>query len=103
MAGVVVKTVEELKAVQKTRSHPTIFIEGGLANDLIISGTVRSKFDYPALEAEVLKPNAADSLRDPIYRILIELSQTHCFEIVSGDGRKRIRVYPRPSCRREGN
>lgn len=103
MAGVVVKTVEELKAVQKTRSHPTIFIEGGLANDLIISGTVRSKSDYSDFAAEVWQPKTANSLRDPLYQILSDLSRTHCFEIVGENGPKRIKIYPQPSHRREGN
>jgi hypothetical protein len=103
MAGVVVRTVEELKAVQKTRSHPTIFIEGVLANDLIISGLVRHQSDDRSIAAEVLQMKTADLPRDPIYRILSELSHTHCFEIVGDGGPKRIRIFPQPSHRREGN
>lgn len=103
MAGIVVKTVEELKAVQKTRSHPTIVIEGELANDLIISGMVKPKSDQQNCEGEVLQVKAINSHLYPISEILWDLNRTNCFQIMSDNVPKRIRIYPRPSLRREGN
>jgi hypothetical protein len=103
MAGIVVKTVEELKAVQKTRSHPTIVIEGELASDLIISGIVQPKSDQRDCEGEVLQLKAINSHLYPIYQILWDLNRTNCFQIMGDNGPKRIRIYPRPSYRREGN
>lgn len=103
MEGIVVKTVEELKAVQKTRSHPTIVIEGGLANDLIISGMVRPKSDHNNCEGEVLPLKTVNSHLYPICQILSDLTRANCLQIVGNNGSKTIRIYPRPSRRREGN
>lgn len=103
MEGIVVKTVEELKAVQKSRPHPTIVIDGGLANDLIISGMVRPKSGDFSGEGEVSQIRTANSNLYPIYQILSDLSRANCLQIVGGAGAKTIRIYPRPSLRREGN
>jgi hypothetical protein len=103
MEGIVVKTVEDLKAVQKSRSHPNIVIEGELANDLIISGMVQPKADHGNSEAEVLQLKPIDSHLYPIYQILWELNRSNCFQIMGENGPRRIRIYPRPSYRREGN
>ncbi len=103
MTGIVVKTVEDLKALQKSRPHPTIVIEGELANYLIISGMVRPKPNHQTSEAEVLQLKAVNSNLYPIYQILSELNRTNCFQIMDDNGPRRIRIYPRPSCRREGN
>ena len=103
MTGIVVRTVEDLKAVQKSRSHPNIVIEGELANDLIISGMVRPKADHLNSEAEVLQLKTVNSHLHPIYQILWELNRTNCFQIMGDNGPRRIRIYPRPSYRREGN
>jgi hypothetical protein len=40
MTGLVVTTIEELKAVQKNRQHPAIIIESELANNLLVSGVI---------------------------------------------------------------
>ena len=36
MAGIVVRTLEELQSAQKTRPLPTIVVEGELVNNLLI-------------------------------------------------------------------
>jgi hypothetical protein len=103
MTGIVVKTVEELRAVQKTRSHPTIVIEGELANDLIISGMVQPTADRRNCEGEVIQVKAVNSQLYPVSQILLEMNRTNCLQIMDGNGPKRIKIYPRPSLRREGN
>src|SRR5512139_2076812 len=102
MTGIVVKTVEELRAVQKTRSHPTIVIEGELANDLIISGMVQPTSDRQTCEGEVVGIKAINSQLYPVSQILSEMKRTNCFLIVGDNSPKRIKIYPRPSLRREG-
>jgi hypothetical protein len=103
MTGIVVKTVEELKAIQKSRSHPTIVIEGELASDLIISGMVRPKSNQQSCEGVVVQLDAVNSHLYSVSQILWELNRTNCFQIVGDNVPKRIRIYPRPSERREGN
>ncbi|MCA1960531.1 MAG: hypothetical protein LDL33_07025 [Desulfomonile sp.] len=103
MAGILVKTVEELAALCQTRSHPTIVIEGELANNLIISGLVCPRSDRSNGEGEVSQLKTVGSHLYPVCRILTELSRTNCFEILGADGPKRIKIYPRLSSRREGN
>jgi len=103
MEGIFVRTVEELEAARLTRSHPNIIIEGELANNLIISGMVSLKSDQRNREGQVSQVKSVNSHLYPVYRILLELSRTHCFEVMDDSGPKRIKMYPRPFCRREGN
>jgi len=103
MAGIVVTTLEELKSVQKVRSHPTIVIEGELANNLLISGIVRFKDDRQNGEGEVLQLKETNSQLFPFFEVLFDLSRAHCFQILSNNSPKQIKIYPKPSCRREGN
>lgn len=103
MAGIVVKTLEELKSVQKARSHPTIVIDGELANNLLISGIVRPRCDRQNGEGEVVQLKAINSQLYPIFEVLFELSRAHCFQIVSDNSPTQIKIYPKPSSRREGN
>jgi len=103
MAGIVVKTLEELKSVHKVRSHPTIVIEGELANNLLISGIVRLKDDRQNGEGEVLQLKEPNSQLFPFFEVLLDLSRAHCFQILSNNSPQQIKIYPKPSCRREGN
>lgn len=103
MAGIIVRTVEELVALEQSRSHPTIVIEGELACNLIISGLVHPKSGGRNGEGRVLPRKTISPHLYPVYRILSELSRTNCFEIIEDNGPKRIKIYPQPSIRREGN
>lgn len=103
MAGIVVKTLEELKSLHRGRSHPTIVIEGELANNLLISGMVRPKDGRPNGEGEVVQLKTNNSQLYPIFEVLFELSRAHCIQIVNDNSPKQIKIYPRPSSRREGN
>jgi hypothetical protein len=103
MTGIVVRTVEELKAVGQERAYPTIIIEGELANNLLISGVVRTMDDGRQPQGEILAPTQPDSLFYPITQVLKHLSHSNEIEVVEDDGRRRIKIYPRPLMRREGN
>lgn len=103
MTGVVVRTVEELKSVGKDRAYPTIIIEGELANNLLISGVVRAAGDGGGTHGQVIAPKEPDPLIHPITQILERLSHANRFEIVEDNGQKRIKIYPKPLIRREGN
>ncbi|MBI5569056.1 MAG: hypothetical protein HY914_03840 [Desulfomonile tiedjei] len=103
MSGIVVTTVEELRSASKSRSHPNIFIQGELANNLLISGIFRVKGESAAGEGQVVQLNALDSLMYPICEILHELSRSNLFQIGGESGRCQIKVYPKPVFRREGN
>jgi len=103
MTGIVVEKSEQPKSVHKTRSHPVISIVGELANNLLISGVIRS-CEPGEPQAEVVK------LRDPrsrelcsVVTLLQNLSESHVFELADNDRGRIIKIYPRPSTRREGN
>jgi hypothetical protein len=102
MTEVVVKTVEELKSVQKTRSLPTILIQGELANNLLIAGILRPN-EVNGGEGEVVQLKRADSTLYSVTEILHTLSRANRFEIIGGGGRKQIKISPKPFVRREGN
>jgi hypothetical protein len=103
MAGIVVKTLEELKSVQKIRSHPSVVIEGEFANNLLIAGMVRPKDDRENGEGELVQLTTTNSHLYPIYEVLFEFSRAHCFQIFSDNSPRQIKIYPKPSLRREGN
>ncbi len=103
MAGIVVKTLEELKTVQKVRSHPSIVIEGELANNLLIAGIVRPKYDRQNGEGEVVQLTTTNSHLYPFFEVLSELSRAHCFQILNDNCPQQIKIYPKPCVRREGN
>jgi hypothetical protein len=103
MVGIVVRSAEDLKAVRKTRSHSTIVIEAEFANHLLISGIVQPKSDDCNSEIEVAQLKPIDSHLYPIHEILWELSRTTCLQMIADNGPKRIRMYPKPCSRREGN
>jgi hypothetical protein len=102
MTEIVVKTIGELKSVQKTRSLPIIRIEGELANNLLIAGILRpSESDNG--EGEVAKLQKLDTAMYSVTEILYELSRANRFEIVGGGGSRQIKISPKPFARREGN
>jgi hypothetical protein len=103
MAGIVVRTLEELKSAQKTRPHPTIVIEGELVNNLLISGIVRHKDGRQNGEGEVVQLKSVNSQFYPILEVLLELSRAHSLEIINNISPMKIKIYPKPSLRREGN
>ena len=103
MTGIVVRTVEELKAVGRERDYPTIIIEGELANNLLISGVIRSSDGEGADRAEILAPTEPHSLFFPITQVLKHLSHANKIEVFEDNGKRRIKIYPRPVVRKEGN
>jgi len=102
MTGVVVKTVEELKAVRNNRAHPTILIEGELASNLMASGIIAS---YTHLDDQ----QWVDSRRvgrgpiDAVIEVLNELRRYSRFEVMDGPPGPRIKIYPVLAPRRESN
>lgn len=103
MAGIVVTTLQELKSAHKSRSRPTIVIGGELANNLLIAGMVRPRPDRLNGEGEIVQPRSISSQLAGVFEVLSELSRAHCFEILADSCKSEIKVYPRPSSRREGN
>lgn len=103
MTGIVVEKIEQLKSIHKTRAHPVITIVGELANNLLISGVVRSR-EQGARQAEVIKlgDNKSPELCSVI-SLLQDLSGSHVFELADNERGRIIKIYPRPSRRREGN
>jgi hypothetical protein len=103
MTGVVVETMEQLKAIHKRRSHPIVTIVGELADNLLISGVVRTiEQDAPRAEVVTLN-NPRPSELSPVVSLLHDLSRSNIFELVDEGQGRRIKIYPRPSLRREGN
>lgn len=103
MTGIVVERIEQLRSVHKTRGHPVITIVGDLANNLVISGIVRS-MGPDAHQAEVVK--LTDS-RSPelwsVISLLQELSGSNVLEFVDNEKGRAIKIYPKHDIRREGN
>jgi len=103
MTGIVVERIEQLRSVHKTRAHPVITIVGDLANDLVISGIVRST-GPDANRAEVV--NVTD-FRSPelwsVISLLQEISGSNVFEFVDNEKGRAIKIYPKYDMRREGN
>jgi len=103
MTGIVVERIEQLRSVHKTRAHPVITIVGDLANDLVISGIVRST-GPDANRAEVV--NVTD-FRSPelwsVISLLQEISGSNVFEFVDNEKGRAIKIYPKYDMRREVN
>jgi hypothetical protein len=101
--SIVVENIEELKSVRTKRAHPVVTIVGELANNLLISGVVRP-IDQGTRHAEVIK--LADS-KSPelcsVISLLQDLSGSHLFEVEGDTSLRTIKMYPKPSLRREGN
>jgi len=103
MNGVVVKTVEELSSVSKSRSHPSISIQGELANNLLISGILRVKRDLAAAEGQVVRLKDPKSPMYSVCEILRELSYSSLFQVCRENSQCQIKICPKPFGRREGN
>jgi len=105
MSGVVVRTVEELKAAQKSRAHPTIFIEGELAGNLLAAGILTSS--TVEHDRSVHVPASPNPLRSSpivsVIEVLQQLSRCHRLEVLDGDQGPRIKIYPFSAVRRESN
>jgi hypothetical protein len=105
MTGVVVKTVEELKAVKNNRAYPTIVIEGELASNLLASGIIASyahmqdqPWGGPRLSRQ-LKPGPIDA----VIEVLNDLSRWNRFEVMQCASGPKIKIYPVLAPRRESN
>jgi hypothetical protein len=102
MEALAIKTVEQLKRIQRNRSHAAIIIEGALANELIIAGIVQPKINGQNRELEVPEQPIGSHLY-PVFQILRELSRTNRFSFINENETRGIKIYPFSSCRREGN
>lgn len=95
MTGIVVERIEQLRSVHKTRAHPVITIVGDLANNLVISGIVRSIGPH-ARFAEVVK---LTDYRSPelwsVISLLQELNGSNVFEFVDNEKRKSYKDIPK--------
>ncbi len=105
MPSLVVRTVEELQELRDHRSHPTILIEEGLTNNLLVSGmlTVVNEGDRPHCQVCRMDSAGNPSPMNAVLGVLKVLSSYNHFELVEGGAGKRIRIYPKPLNRREGN
>jgi hypothetical protein len=102
LSRLVITHVTELEAV-RTRSFPTVIIKGQLANDLLISGFIRMS-DPDLSIAEV--GGAAVPLTSGFHNvmsILSNLSESHIFQIIRDGSSRYIKIFPKPTPRREGN
>jgi hypothetical protein len=101
----VVKTVEELKASIKSRSFPTIVVEGQLAGNIVASRILaplngdRATYSGPAGNQE----KAALTPTYEVIQLLRELSLHHVIDVLDGPGGPRIKIHPVSVPRREGN
>lgn len=103
MQKLVVRSVEELKAARCGRHCPTIFIEGELANDLLISGLIETDATARSGKARVVCQAPHSTPMRSVAQALTELSIANDFEVMKGQSGTKIRIYPKPCMRREGN
>jgi hypothetical protein len=105
MSELVVRTVQELKALEWSRSHPTIFIDKELANNLLVSGLLTVADTNAPRRGLVTTPEQPDRtgpMRE-VLRILNALRIYNHFELEEGRQGIRIRIFPKTANRREGN
>jgi len=105
MTGVVVKTVEELEAANKRRALPTIIVEGELARNILASGILtplkgekENRWGVPEINKA-----AAPSPTYDVIRLLYDMTQSSVIEVINGKLGIKIKIYPKPANRREGN
>lgn len=105
MTGLVVTTIEELKALQKNRQHPAIIIESELANNLLVSGVITplENGGGPQRQITKLKKGNRSCPMSELMEVLDCLSTYNEFELIHGPRGKQIRIYPKTCSRREGN
>jgi hypothetical protein len=103
MRGMVVRKIEQLESLHKSRFHPTVTIVGELANNLLISGFIRPTGNGGS-EARVVKLSSEKASEfKAVVSILEDLSSSNVFEVIDDEMGKRIRMYPKPTSKREGN
>ncbi|MFH0824726.1 MAG: hypothetical protein V2B18_18390 [Pseudomonadota bacterium] len=105
MTGIVVKTVEELKAAQKKRAHPAIFIKGELAANLLASGIV-TPVQEDRNSGWVVNGNGDSASAGPIkgvIDVLSGLSRSNRLEVINEGSVPTISFYPVQTPRRESN
>jgi hypothetical protein len=103
MTGVIVRTVEELKAAQKRREHPTIIIEGELAGNLIASGII-SRENHDSVTPTFALRHVQETKSSPmnsVVRLFSEITRLHDIEVHDGAGGRRIKITPLSSTRRD--
>jgi hypothetical protein len=102
MNGVVVRTVEELKAAQKGREHPTIIIQGELAGNLIASGIISGE-NHGALSRPIEETlsQTKSSPTTSVVALIQELIRLHHIEVLEGTGGRQIKITPLYSNRRD--
>ncbi len=102
MNGVVVRTVEELKAAQRQREHPTIIIEGELAGNLITSGIIRRENHCMVArpDGEQL-PVIKSSPTNSVVELIRELTRLHHIEVLEGARGRQIKMTPVYTNRRD--
>jgi hypothetical protein len=80
-----------------------VTIVGELANNLLISGVVRP-VNRGTCHAEVINLSAPKSPElCSVISLLQDLSGSHLFKVEGDTNRRTIKIYPKPSIRREGN
>ncbi len=101
----VVKTVEELKASIKSRSFPTILVEGQLAGNIVASGILTplngDRVAYSDLTG--IPKRAALTPTYEVIQLFHDLSLHHAIDVIDGPGGPRIKIHPVSLPRREGN
>jgi hypothetical protein len=103
MTGVVVRTIEQLKAVRHKREHPVIIIDGELAGDLISSGIVKFFLNTGTLQT-IAEDFVHKKDRSPLFevkQILLEYARDHNIVIEGVPGHKMIKIIPRETIRRD--
>jgi len=101
----VVKTVEELKASVRSRSFPTIVVEGQLASNIVASG-ILTPLNGDGATYSGLPGNQKRAALTPTYEVvqlLHELSLHHVIDVINGANGPKIKIYPVSLPRREGN
>jgi hypothetical protein len=102
MIGKEVVKFEELKAFWKSTRCPSILIRGELANNLLASGLVDDA--ETDLAGRVVAPTDVHlGPMQEVHDILREIAIFGQFRVEKGDSGKAIRIFPKPSNRREGN
>jgi len=103
MKDLVVRSVKELELVSKGRSHPVFTIEGELVNNLVISGIIQGTSEGNGCLEVVEPPSSNTKEIHTVISILRDLNRTNVFQVIEDDRGRKIKIYPKPNLRREGN
>lgn len=101
----VVNTVEELRNSIRKRAVPTVIIDGDLACNILAAGIlVRAKGeDHPRWIAREADINASLGPTYEVAQLMHELALQNNIEVIKEGPGPKIKVYPKPVARREGN